>query len=141
MRITNAKPNNNSEFLAYLDQSRFLFRICDIPLPQDQTGSMYFFMSQKDTSYVHIGSTLCLRKTLRKYSACEYASGTDTTMHWRLFVLIAYICGFIRDRKVIEYTKDQCIDQQHHDVLQWDRNAQNIICFENKLNFIYLLRK
>ena len=39
---------------ASLNQSRFPFQICDILLPQDQTGSIYFLMSQKDTSYVHI---------------------------------------------------------------------------------------
>ena len=110
-------------------------------LPQDQTGSVYFLMSQKDTSYVHIGSTLCLRNTLRKYNVGEYASGTDIKMHLSLFLLIAYICGFKNYRQMIEYTKDKLIDQKHHDVLQWARNAQNIICNDNELKLMYLLRE
>ena len=98
-------------------------------------------MSHKYTSYVHIGSTLCLRTTLRKYIAGRYESSTDITIHLRPFMLIACICGFRQDRDIIEYTKDKCIYQKHHDVLQWDRNAQNIICYDNELKFIYLLKE
>ena len=100
MNITNVNPNNNSESLASFNQSIFPFRICDISSPQDQTGYV-FFMSQKDTSYVHIVSTLCLRSTLRKYNTGGYASGTDILMHLRPFVFIDYICGFIKDRLMI----------------------------------------
>ena len=98
-------------------------------------------MSQKDTSYVHIVSTLCLRTTLRKYNAGGYVSCTDIAMHLRPFVLIDYICGFRKDGKIIEYTKDQWIDQKYHDVLKWDRNVHNIICYNNELKLIYLLRE
>ena len=42
---------------------------------------------------------------------------------------------------MIEYTKYQWIDQSHHDVLQWDRNAQHIICYDNELKLINLLRE
>ena len=98
MKIKNSKPNNNYEFLAYLNQSSFPFRICDITLPQDQTASMYFFMSPKDTSYVHIGSALCTITTLKKYNVGGYASGTDIAIYLRPFVFIAYIFGFRKDR-------------------------------------------
>ena len=111
INTTNIKPNNNSESSAYLNQSSFPFRIWDISLPQYQTGSVYFLISHKYTSYVHIGSTLYLRTTLRKYNPGEYASGTDIAMHLRPFLLIAYIFGFRKDRQIIEYTKDKWIDQ------------------------------
>ena len=60
-----------------------------------------------------------------------YASGTDIAIHLRQFLLIAYICGFIKDRQMTEYTKYQWIYQKHNDVLQWARNTQNIICYYN----------
>ena len=97
-KITNVEPNNSSESLASLNQSRFPFRVCDLSLPQDHTG-FFFIMSQNDTSYLHIGSTLCLRTTLRKYNVGGYASGTDIAIHLRLFVLICYICGFRKYRQ------------------------------------------
>ena len=65
MKITNVNPDKNSESSASLNKSSFPFQICDIPLQQDKTGSVYFLMSQKGNSYVHTGSTLCLRTTLR----------------------------------------------------------------------------
>ena len=133
MNIKNVKTNNNSESSASLNQSRFLFLICDISLPQDQTGSVYFLMSQKDTSYVHIGSVLCTITTLKKYNVGGYASGNDIAIYLRPFVFIAYICGFRKDTQEIEYAKDQCIDQQHQDVLQWEQNAQHIIRYDNEL--------
>ena len=88
--ITNVKPNNNSESSASLNQSRFPFQICDISLPRDQTGSV-FFMSQEDNSYAHIGSTLCLRTNLRNYNVGGYTSGTDIALYFRLFLLISYL--------------------------------------------------
>ena len=84
---------------------------------------------------------MCLITTPRKYYVVGYASGTDIAMNLRLFVLIAYICDFRKDRQMIKYTKDQLIDKNHHDVLQWDRNDQNIIFYDNELELIYLLRE
>ena len=124
-----------------MNQYIFPFRICDISLPQDQTGSVYVLMSQKYTFYVHIGSTLCLRTTSRKYNSGGYTSGTDIDMNLRTFVLIAYICGFRKDRQIIEYIKDKRIYQKHHNLLQWARNAQNIIRYDNELKLINLRRE
>ena len=98
-------------------------------------------MSQKDTSCVHIGSTLCLKTTPIKYNVGGYASGIDISLYLRLFVLISYICGFRKYSQMIEHTKYQQIDQKYHNVLQWARNAQNIISYNNELKFIYLPRE
>ena len=101
MNIKTFNPNNSSEFSASLKQAIFTFWVCGISLSQDQTGSVYFLISQKDTSYVYIGSTLCLRTDLRKYDPGGFASDTDILIHLRPFVLIAYSCGFRKDRQMI----------------------------------------
>ena len=75
-------------------------------------------MSQKDTSYVHVGSALCLRTTPRKYNAGGYTSVTNVAIYLRPFVLISYSCGFRKYRQMIEHTKDQYIGQNRHGVLQ-----------------------
>ena len=72
-----------------------------------------------------------MRTTTRKYNVRWYASGTDIAIHLRPFVLIAHIFGFRKDTKIIEYTKYQWIDQKYYNVLQWARNAENIICYDN----------
>ena len=84
---------------------------------------------------------MCLRTILRKYYTGRYAPGTDIMMHLRIFVLIAYICGFRKDRQMVQYNKDQRIDQKHHDLFQCARNAQNIIRYDNEFKVIYLLRE
>ena len=70
-----------------------------------------------------------------------FKSGTDIDMHLRLFLLIAYICSFIKDRQMIEYTGYQWIDQKHHDLLQWYINVHDIIRCDNEFKFIFLLRE
>ena len=75
----------------------------------------------------------------KKYNTGGYSSVTDIVIHLWPFVLIPYIYGFRKDRRMVEYTKDQFIDQNRHDVLQWARNAQNIICYDNELKLTYLL--
>ena len=42
MNTKNVKPNKNSESSASLNQSIFPFLICDISLPQYQTGPVQF---------------------------------------------------------------------------------------------------
>ena len=55
-------------------------------------------MSQKDTSYVHIVSTLCLRTTLKKYNTGGYASGTDIVMPLSQFVIDCLHLWFLKGR-------------------------------------------
>ena len=62
-------------------------------------------------------------------------------MNLRLLCLIDYICGFKNYRQIIEYTKDKWIDEKHHNLLKWARNAHNIIGYENELKLIYLPRE
>ena len=57
MNITTVKPNKNTVFSDSLDQSSFTFRICDISLLQDQTGSVYFYCHKK----INLMSTLYQR--------------------------------------------------------------------------------
>ena len=97
-------------------------------------------MPQIDTSYVHIGSTLCLKTAIIKYNTGGYASGTDILIHLRPFLFIAYICGFKKCRQMIKYTKYKWNDKKHHGVFQWARNVQNIIPHDNELKLMNLLR-
>ena len=90
---------------------------------------------------MHIRLTMCLRNTPGKDSVGWYTLGTDIAMHLRQFLLITYIYGSRIDINMIEYTIYQVVDQKHHDVLQLARNSKIIICYDNELEFIYLLRE
>ena len=127
---TNFKPDKNSECLVSFNQSSCPFQIYDTSVPRYQKGVCIFLMSQKDTSYFHIGSTLFLRTTLRKYNAGGYVSGTGIVMHLKPFVLIAYICSFIKDMQMIHQrsmnwsTSSRCVAiglkrSKYHSLWQW----------------------
>ena len=60
------------KFPPSINKLSFSLRNCDISLTQDQTRSVYFLISQNDTSYLHIGSILCLRTTLKWYNMGGY---------------------------------------------------------------------
>ena len=96
-----ANFNNNVS----LDQSNYPFRIADIALPQDQTGSVCIMMSKKDTSFVHIDSAMCARSSLIAHnSGCNVR--TDLPYNLRPFVLIACICGFDRNKESMHAIKE-----------------------------------
>ena len=125
-----------------MNQTTFPFRLCDIALPQDQTGCVYFFMSKKDRSYVEIGSSMCIRTTLQKYNAGGYSSDSTINIHMRPYVLIAYICGFRKDRERMEFIKNRWMtDECDNNVLQWAQNATNVIHNDNELKVGYLLKE
>ena len=131
---------NNETQSNTFNQINFPFRICDISLPQDQTGAVYFLMSKKDKSTVFIDKTMCLRTTIRKQF---YTSITNSQfpLHLRPFVMIAYICGFQRNIHCMQEIKEQWIDQRDNDVLNWARNGTNIIRYDTDLKLVLLLRE
>ena len=85
-----------------MNQTHFPFRLCDIALPQDQTGAVFFFISKKDQS-VHIGKTLCIRMALQKQNSGVSSSCLPT--HLRPYILFAYIVGFDRNISYMDEIK------------------------------------
>jgi hypothetical protein len=73
-------------------------------------------MLQKDTLYVKIGSTMCIRTTLQKHNAGSYSLDHTIQVCMHPFVLIAYICGFRKDRLLMDYLKNVWINDHNNDV-------------------------
>ncbi len=84
---------------------------------------------------------MCIRTTLRKYNAGGYSSESSIDIQMRPFVLIAYICGFRKDKLLMEYIKNEWMNERNNDILQWAKNSRNIIRNDNDLKLIYLLRE
>ena len=62
-------------------------------------------------------------------------------MHFRPYVLLAYIVGFDRNISYMEEIKDQWVDRQHSDIITWAKSAEDIILFDDDLKVIYLFRR
>ena len=123
-----------------LDQTNFPFRICDISLPQDQTGYVYFLISRRNRHFVYIGATMCVRSFL-----INHKSGTgsfEVPIEFRPYALIAYICGFRKDKTLMEMIKETWKNEyKENDVLKWARNAKEFLHHDNDLRCIYLLKE
>ena len=96
-------------------------------------------MSLKDTSFIHIGMTLCLRTRLRQHNA-GYSTKHKFNIEKRPYVLIAYICGFQRNKELMEYIHQKWLENHDNNVLNWAQNAKNIIKHDNDLKLILLFK-
>jgi hypothetical protein len=123
-----------------LDQTNFPFRICDTSLPQDQTGYVYFLVSRRNRHFVYFGATMCIRSFLINHN-----SGTgsfEVPIEFRPYALIAYICGFRKDKTLMEMIKETWKNEyKENDVLKWARNAKEFLHHDNDLRCIYLLKE
>ena len=52
-----------------MNQDYFLFRTCDISLPQCNTGFVYMLISIKDLSYTYIGMTDAIRRRVDEHNS------------------------------------------------------------------------
>ena len=82
-----------------LIQRTFLFRICDLSLPQYNTGFVYFLLSLRNFGYSYIGRTYYLRTRIQSHNSGNGSSSTRSN-NLRPFALFAYICGFNNDKSL-----------------------------------------
>ena len=76
-----------------LSQQTYPFRICDVPLPQCNTGFVYMLISIKRKTCTYIGETDCIRRRLNQHNS-GYGSSFTERSYLRPFGVMAYICGF-----------------------------------------------
>ena len=129
-------PNNNNHHhhhIPVLESSEFPFRICDISLPESNTGEVYFLMSLKRHSFTYIGMTKNLRTRLNSHNS-GYGSNSTCPTHLRPFTVLAYICGFNDNRSMLLYVekawkqeRDRLISSGVNDVRAWARSGRNVI--------------
>ena len=143
LKITTIKRDDDTDIdidHQVMNQRSYPFRICDISLLQDRTGYVYFLMSKRDKSFVHIGMTFCLRSCLIAHNSGRDCKSSSTPTNKRPYVLIAYICGFDRNKDLMISTKEIWFEERHDDLFEWAKNGRNIIVGDDDLRLIYLLR-
>ena len=59
-----------------MTQATFPYRICDVCLPQCNTGYVYMLMSVNDHNYSYIGKTLSIRRRIQQH---YYGVGSVST--------------------------------------------------------------
>ena len=119
----------------------FPYRICDIELPQCNTGYVYMLISMKDKGFSYIGKTLSLRSRIQQHNS-GFGSMSTEPLHLRPYALFAYICGFNRRNDLLFYIelawkekRDQLIRNGVNDLKAWAHCSSEIISQLDEENF------
>ena len=83
----------NENRVASLTLSSFPYRICDISLPHDNSGYVYFLISLKTLHYTYIGETKSIVTRLNQHNS-GYGSKSTAPANKRPYAVMGYICGF-----------------------------------------------
>ncbi len=110
-----------------MNMNSFPFRICDIELPQCNTGFVYFLNSMRSRTFCYIGQTKCLRTRIISHNS-GYGSTSTSFSHLRPFAVMAYIAGFDGRRELREHVeakwkekRDEMIMNGNDDLRTWAR--------------------
>eukprot|EP00957_Ditylum_brightwellii_P066472 5046553-Ditylum_brightwellii.AAC.1 len=77
--INSNNLNENNSTLEYPEV--FPYRVCDIPLPSDNTGYVYFLISCRDTGRTYIGQTINISRRLTEHNSGYGADGTTNPIY------------------------------------------------------------
>lgn len=89
---SNGKSQNNIRQPSLTTES-YPFWICDIPLPQCQSGFVYFLISVRTRSFTYIGECKCIVNCLA-YHNSGHGSTSTLPSHQRPYAILGYIAGF-----------------------------------------------
>ena len=73
-------------------EEHYPFRICDLTIPQCNTGFVYMLISVRNKKAIYIGETTCLRTRLRQHNSGNgsYSTAVESLRPY----VFAYVCGF-----------------------------------------------
>ena len=127
--------NTTSEYRPrVMTQTTFPYRICDVSLPQCNSGYVYMLLSTRQKNYTYIGTTNCIRSRLQQHNSGNGAVATAPA-YLRPFALLAYICGFGGGRRDLRYfieskwkeKRDEVIQRGQQSILAWARCGETVI--------------
>ena len=109
-----------------LTTQTFPYRICNIALPQCQSGFVYFLISVRTLTFTYIGECKCIITRLRKHNS-GYGSTSTTPYNKRPYAIFGYIAGFNDANKTLrrlierkwKEKRDYLISQGIEDPRQW----------------------
>ena len=115
----NGTSENNQ--VIFNQERSFPFRICDISLPQCNTGFVYFLISLRDPTFSYIGMTDSITRRIKEHNS---GTGAIETAEPRLrpFAVFAYICGFEKQKNLMRQ-----VESEWKDKVKW-LQGQGITC-------------
>ena len=94
LRVVSIDSNCRDRLSTPLYQAReHPFRVCDIPLPDCNTGFVYMLISCQDKTFSYIGQTSSIRRRLCEHNS-GYGSLSTSPIELRPYAVFALVCGF-----------------------------------------------
>ena len=117
-----------------LTTQTFPYRICEISLPQCQSGFVYFLISVRTLTFTYIGECKCIVKRLRNHNS-GYGSNSTTPANKRPYAIFGYIAGFNDSNKSLrrfierkwKEKRDYLISQGVEDPRRWFQIGATVI--------------
>ena len=106
-----------------LTQNEYPYRICDVTLPQCNTGYVYMLISVKDMNFTYIGKTMSIRKRLQQHNTGIGSVSTEPR-HLRPYALLAYMCGFQMNNDLLFYMERRWKEERDHLIRNNTRDAR-----------------
>ena len=124
LSVNSDNQNNNDIHANAVSYAQaFPYRTCDISLPTDDSGYVYFLVSVRDFDKDYVGQTENIANRLYQHNSGRGARGTKDP-YYRPYCVAAYICGMSHmetvDREAIEqrwkYYNRQAISRGQRDI-------------------------
>ena len=147
MKITLKKTTPSSYASIFIP-----FQICDVTLPQCNTGYVHMLISMKDFNFSYIGKTNSIRCRIQEHNSGTGSVSTEP-LHLRPYALFAYVCGFncqndllfymerewkdkrdrlvrhgVNDQKAWAYTADEVISELHEENFGIQQSELTLVC-------------
>ena len=140
----NNRTQIDSPLIPIFDYSSISFEFNQLPLPQCNTGYVYFIVSVRNKRAYYIGETMCLKTRLRQHNS---GSGTFfmNKIGRRPWALFAYITGFDKKRNLMKSVENSWQKLCHDAVSDGVRSMKEIAStaslitensYRNELRFI-----
>ena len=92
--ITLTSSDTNDRILSQtMLQDKYPFQICNISLPQCNTGFVYFLISIPWQTFVYKEKRNCLQNRLWQHNS-GYSSSSSTPTNFQPFAILGLICSF-----------------------------------------------
>ena len=119
----NPVENRQHQIILYANSP---FRICDVELPQCNTGFVYMLILTKQRGYIDIGKTKCMQTRQNQNNSGHRYTHPELS-YLRLFAINACICGIDNDNQLMLLIKERWKQRVHE--LNVRHNIANVQVF------------
>ena len=116
LSVVNKTSDDDIQNTTFHQRQSYPFRICDMPLPDCNTGFVYMVVSLRNNYFIHINHHKSLVNAISKHNSGTVDTFLENTLASLCpYGIAAYICGF-----------DCNVTLQKHAQMSWQNAVDNL---------------